>query len=58
MLSWGIGPTVSSEYLLNLQRDANFVRWINAEQAREAEAIEDVPLSIRVLFQGFAQAQR
>ena len=58
MHSWGIGPTVSSEYLLNLQRDATFVKWINAEQAREAEAIEKVPLSIRVLIRRFAQAQR
>ena len=58
MLSWGIGPTVSSEYLLQLQHDAKFVEWINAQQAREAKAIEEVPLSIRVLIRRFAQAKR
>jgi hypothetical protein len=58
MLFWGFGPTVSSENLLNLQRDAKFIEWINAQQAREAEAIEEVPLSIRVLIRRFAQAKR
>ena len=58
MLSWGMGPTVSSKYLFQLQHDAKFVEWIDAEEAREAKAIEEVPLSTRVLLRRFAQAKR